>query len=182
MKHKIRQHIKKLMDSCSDLEKSEKSDIIRHKLFNEEMFKKAKVVMFYVSLKDEVDTLPMIDEALKAGKRVCVPVILKEEMRLIAGEIKDRNADLEKQHFGIYQPKRDSVKEIPLKDIDLVVVPGIAFDKNNVRLGRGHGYYDRFLSGLPDSTNTIGLAFQFQVLEDLPKQSHDIPVTKTISA
>ena len=182
MKHKIRQHIKKLMESHSDLEKSEKSDIIRGKLFKEEMFKKAKVVMFYVSLKDEVDTLPMIDEALKAGKRVCVPVILKEEMKLIAGEIKDRKADLEKQHFGIYQPKKDKVREIPLKDIDLVVVPGIAFDKNNVRLGRGHGYYDRFLSGLHEGTNTIGLAFQFQVLEDLPKQPHDIPVTKTIAA
>ena len=182
MKHKIRQHIKKLMENYSDLEKSEKSDIIKHKLFDEEMFKKAKVVMFYVSLKDEVDTLPMIDEALKMGKRVCVPVILKEDMRLIAGEIKDRKQDLEKQHFGIYQPKEDRVKEIPLKNIDLVVVPGIAFDKNNVRLGRGHGYYDRFLSGLPESTNTIGLAYQFQVLEDLPKQSHDIPVSKTIAA
>ena len=182
MKYKIRAHIKKLMGTHSELEKSEKSDIIRGKLFKEEMFKKAKVVMFYVSLKDEVDTLPMIDEALKAGKRVCVPVILKEEMKLIAGEIKDRKADLEKQHFGIYQPKKDKVREIPLKDIDLVVVPGIAFDKNNVRLGRGHGYYDRFLSGLHEGTNTIGLAFRFQVLEDLPKQPHDIPVTKTIAA
>jgi 5-formyltetrahydrofolate cyclo-ligase len=182
MKHKIRQEIKKLMEYHSDLEKSEKSDIIKDKLFKEEMFKKAKVVMFYVSLKDEVDTLPMIDEALKAGKRVCVPVILKEEMKLIAGEIKDRKQDLEKQHFGIYQPKKDKVKEVPLKDIDLVVVPGIAFDKNDVRLGRGHGYYDRFLSGLPSRTNTIGLCFQFQVLEDLPKHPHDIPVSKTIAA
>ena len=182
MKHKIRQEIKKLLEVHSDLEKSEKSDIIKDKLFKEEMFKKAKVVMFYVSLKDEVDTLPMIDEALKAGKRVCVPVILKEEMKLIAGEIKDRKQDLEKQHFGIYQPRKDKVKEVPLKDIDLVVVPGIAFDKNNVRLGRGHGYYDRFLSGLPSRADTIGLCFQFQVLEHLPKHPHDIPVSKIIAA
>ena len=182
MKHKIRREIKEKIKSYSELEKSRKSGIIKHKLFNGEEFKKAKVVMFYVSLKDEVDTCDMIDEAIKAGKRVCVPVILKEDKRLIAGEIKDRKKDLESQHFGIYQPSKGRVKEVPLEDIELVVVPGIAFDKNNVRLGRGHGYYDRFLCSLPNKTKTIGLAFDFQVVADLPKDSHDIPVWKTITA
>ena len=182
MKHKIRAHIKEKLKSYSELEKTGKSAIIKHRLFNEEEFKKAEVVMFYVSLKDEVNTLSMIDEAIKMGKRVCVPVILKEDKRLIAGEIKDREKDLERQHFGIYQPKAGHVSEVPLEDIDLVVVPGIAFDKKNVRLGRGHGYYDRFLCGLPARTKTIGLAFDLQVLEDLPKDSHDVPVWKTITA
>ena len=182
MKHKIRNHIIEKIKSYSALEKSEKSAIIKGKLFNEKEFKKAKLVMFYVSLKDEVDTLSMIDEAVKMGKRVCVPVILKEEKRLIAGEIKDREKDLERQHFGIYQPIAGHVREVPLENIDLVVVPGIAFDKSNVRLGRGHGYYDRFLCGLPKKTRTIGIAFDFQVLEYLPKDSHDIPVWKTITA
>jgi 5-formyltetrahydrofolate cyclo-ligase len=182
VKHKIRKHIKNIISSYSELEKSRKSDIIRNRLFNEEEFKKAKVVMFYVSLKDEVDTCIMIDEALKAGKRVCVPVILKEEKKLIAGEIHNRLKDLESQHFGIYQPRYDRVKEVPLDDIDLVVVPGVAFDKKNIRLGRGHGYYDRFLSGLPKTTKAIGLAFDFQVLEDLPQDPHDIPVSKIITA
>jgi len=182
MKHKIRSHIKEKIKSSSELEKSSKSVIIKDKLFSEGVFKKADVVMFYVSLKDEVNTLTMIDEAIKTGKRVCVPVILKEEKRLIAGEIKDRQADLERQHFGIYQPRAGHVREVPLDDIDLVVVPGVAFDKNNVRLGRGHGYYDRFLGSLPQSAKTIGLAFDFQVVDDLPKDSHDIPVWKTITA
>lgn len=182
MKHKIRKEIKEKIKLCSDLEKTRKSGIIKDKLFNEEGFKKAKVVMFYVSLKDEVDTLSMIDEALKVGKRVCVPVIFKEDKRLVAGEIKDRNEDLESQHFGIYQPRQGRVKEVPLHDIDLVVVPGIAFDRNNVRLGRGHGYYDRFLSGLPEKTRTIGLSFDFQVVDSLPRDSHDIPVSKTLTA
>ena len=182
MKHKIRSHIKEKIKSCSALEKSKKSAIIQNRLFNQEEFKRAQLVMFYVSLRDEVDTLSMIDEAVKMGKRVCVPVILKEERRLIAGEIKDREKDLERQHFGIYQPKSGMVREVPLEDIDLIIVPGIAFDKCNVRLGRGHGYYDRFLSALPDHTKTIGLAFDFQVLEDLPKDPHDIPVWKIITA
>jgi len=181
MKHKIRRHIREKIKSYSTLEKAGKSAIIKARLFNEEEFKKAKLVMFYVSLKDEVNTLSMIDEAVKAGKRVCVPVVLKEDKRLIAGEIKDRGKDLERQHFGIYQPKPGRVREVPLENIDLVIVPGVAFDKNNVRLGRGHGYYDRFLSGIPNRTKTIGLAFDFQVVENLPKDSHDIPVWKTIT-
>src|SRR3989338_791150 len=181
MKHKIRKEIKRKFKAYSTLEKTRKSAIIRDKLFNEEEFKKAKVVMFYVSLKDEVDTYHMIDEALKAGKRVCVPVILKEEKRLIAGEIHNRFEDLESQHFGIYQPRQDRAKEVPLDDIDLVVVPGVAFDKKNIRLGRGHGYYDRFLSGLPRATKALGLAFDFQIVEDLPQDSHDIPVWKVVS-
>lgn len=182
MKHKIRHRIRERIKSHSGLEKSRKSDIIKQILFNEEVFKRSDVVMFYVSLKDEVNTLSMIDEALEMGKRICVPVIIKEEKRLIAGEIKDRKKDLESQHFGIYQPKPGKVKEVPLKNIDLVVVPGVAFDSNNVRLGRGHGYYDRFLSRLSKDTLTIGLAFDFQVVEHLPKDSHDIPVWKTITA
>ncbi len=182
MKHRIRKEIKKKLEAHSELEKTRKSAIIKDRLFNEKEFEKSKVVMFYVSLKDEVNTLTMVDEALKMGKRVCVPVVLMEEKRLIAGEIKDRKEDLEKQHFGIYQPKKGRVRELPLEDIDLVVVPGIAFDKTNVRLGRGHGYYDRFLSGLPKSAKTIGLAFDFQVLDDLPKDPHDVPVWKTITA
>jgi len=164
------------------LDKARKSAIIKDRLFNEEEFKRARVVMFYVSLQDEVDTFIMIDEALKAGKRIAVPVILKEEKRLIAGEIHNRLEDLESQHFGIYQPRQDRVKEVPLNDIDLVVVPGVAFDRKNIRLGRGHGYYDRFLSGLPKRTRTIGLAFDFQVMEDLPQDPHDVPVSKIITA
>ena len=181
MKHKIRKHIKNIINSYSTLEKARKSAIIKARLFNEEEYKKARVVMFYVSLQDEVDTLSMIDEALKAGKRIAVPVILKEEKRLIAGEIHNRLEDLESQHFGIYQPRQDRVKEVPLDDIDLIVVPGVAFDRKNIRLGRGHGYYDRFLSGLPKRTKTIGLAFDFQVLEDLPQDPHDVPVSKIVS-
>ena len=182
MKHKIRTHIKEKIKTYSALEKAGKSAIIKARLFNEEAFKKAKLVMFYVSLKDEVDTLSMIDETVKMGKRVCVPVMLKEEMRLIAGEIKDRQKDLERQHFGIYQPKAGHVREVPLDNIDLVVVPGVAFDRKNVRLGRGHGYYDRFLCCLPKNTKTLGLAFDFQVVDNLPQDSHDIPVSKIIAA
>ena len=182
MKDAVRKEIRGKAKSYSELEKSRKSGIIKTRLFNEEVFKKAKVVMFYVSLKDEVDTLSMIDETLKAGKRVCVPVVLKKEKRLMVSEVKDRVDDLESGHFGIYEPKRDRVKEVPLEDIDLVIVPGVAFDDSNARLGRGAGYYDAFLCRLPKKTKTIGLAFDFQIVKSLPKTPRDIPVQKIITA
>ena len=65
--------------------------------------------------------------------------------------------------------------------IGLVIVPGVAFDIKNGRLGRGKGYYDRFLEKLPPGKTTIGLAFDFQIVKDLPKDSHDIPVSKVIT-
>ena len=105
-----------------------------------------------------------------------MPVLYKHQ------GLKLKNGDDDWHHFGIYQPRKGHVKEVPLQDIDLIVVPGIAVDKNNVRLGRGHGYYDRFLCAVPNHTRTIGLAFDFQVVEYLPQDSHDVPVWKTITA
>ena len=162
-------------------ERAEKSRLIKHKFFGLEEFKRAKCVMFYVSLPEEVDTSEMIGEALEMGKRVCVPITLEDSRSIIASEI-DGGSVLEKGPYGIGQPKETDLKAVPLEDIDLVAVPGVAFDCCNVRLGRGHGYYDRFLKLLPKGTPTIGLAFDFQVVDNLPKDSHDVPVSRTITA
>jgi 5-formyltetrahydrofolate cyclo-ligase len=123
----------------------------------------------------------MISETLEMGKRVCVPFTLEDSKSIVASEIEDLGV-LKPGPYGIYQPEESRVRPVPLEDIDLVVVPGVAFDSCCIRLGRGHGYYDRFLSALPKDTETIGLAFDFQVLERLPKDPHDVPVSKTITA
>ncbi len=181
MKDSIRKEILKKLIAHPALERAARSRKIKDKLFQEEEFKKAKCVMFYVSTEEEVDTYRMIFEALEMGKRVCVPVILKGLKKIVASEIKGSSA-LRKGPHGIYQPKESTINPVSLEDIDLVVVPGVAFDSCNIRLGRGYGYYDRFLCGLKEETKTIGLAFQFQVVDSLPRDSHDIPVSKTITA
>ena len=124
----------------------------------------------------------MIDEALKSGKKVVVPRVVSETKEIIASEIDDAKKDLELGPYGIYHPRKDvRLEEIPLEEIDLVIVPGVAFDEENNRLGRGEGYYDRFLKKLPDRIPTIGLCFDFQRINYLPKDSHDIPVSKVIT-
>ena len=137
--------------------------------------------MFYVSMDGEVDTVPMIIETLKMGKRVAVPVTVLSEKKLYPAEISALK-ELSEGHYGIMEPKLESIRGVPLEEIDLVIVPGLAFDYKANRLGRGKGYYDRFLKSLPAKTPCLGLAFDFQVVEDLPVLQHDQPVFRVISA
>jgi len=135
--------------------------------------------MCYIALGGEVDTQGMIKQAKKTGKIVTVPVCKKTKATLMPC-ILEENAGLKKGPYGVIEPAVE--RRISLDDIDLVLVPGVAFDKKGNRLGRGKGFYDRFLNRLHSRTATIGLAFDFQILPDLPALSHDAKVDKVISA
>ncbi|MFH1995768.1 MAG: 5-formyltetrahydrofolate cyclo-ligase [Candidatus Omnitrophota bacterium] len=181
-KREIRKEIYKKLAAQPPSLRGEKSRAIKEKLFQEKAFQKATCVMFYVSMDEEVDTCGMIDDTLKMGKRVCVPVIMEHIKELKVSEVRNRLEDLERGRYGIYQPKESCERSVPLNDIDVIIVPGVAFDKKNGRIGRGQGYYDRFLRQLPPDTKKIGLAFDFQVAESLPTESHDVPLDEIITA
>lgn len=166
----------------SEKERRQKSLLIKEELFSLEEFKRAKVVMFYVSTDGEVETASMIDKALEMGKKVVIPLILTKEKKLVASQILDRTKELKPGPYGILQPIASYLRPTSLKDIDLVVVPGIAFDKEGNRLGRGKGYYDKFLSQIPQGIPLIGLAFDSQLVNRLPCLAHDLPVDKVITA
>jgi 5-formyltetrahydrofolate cyclo-ligase len=138
--------------------------------------------MFYISKGGEVDTIPMIKEAIQRGKKVVVPITLSGEKELAVSLISGNERELEVGPWGIKQPKRAYIRPINLKNIDVVVVPGLAFDTKNNRLGRGGGYYDCFLKKLPESISTIGLAFDFQIVENLPTASHDTKVQTLLTS
>ena len=178
----IRRSIKRRLREMDPAERAEKSMVIQEKLLSSEAFRKSRVVMFYVPLPEEVDTREAIKRALEQGKRVAVPYITSREGLMVPAEIYSLE-DLDKGPFGIYQPKTAMIRKVPLEEIDLVVVPAIAFDEKNRRLGRGKGYYDRFLSDKHCSgAATVGLAFDLQVLQTLPSDEHDIPVSSVITA
>ena len=139
--------------------------------------------MFYVSQDYEVATRDMILEALKQKKRIIVPVTVLKERKIIPSEIDDiKEEKFEKGPFGIKQPKKEYIKPVPIENIDLVIVPAVAFDGQGNRIGHGAGYYDNFLKTLSIGTLTIGLAFDFQLVRRIPTLSGDIPVKKIISA
>lgn len=163
-------------------ERVKKSRKIMNLLFSLPEFARADMVMFYVALGNEVNTRPMIREAFKSGKKVVVPVTKREKKGLLPSLLTDYGRELVKGPYGVYEPARPYQRPVSVEKIDLVIVPGVAFDSAGSRLGRGKGYYDRFLKSLPDRIPTIGLAFEFQVRENLPTLSHDVSVDKVLYA
>ncbi len=182
-KEVLREKILKKLREQREESRQKKSLEIKRQLFLERQFLQADTVMFYISKDGEVDTEQMIRDALKMGKKVVVPLTLVKEKKIIPSELKDYDKELEKGPFGIYQPGLKFIRKKTLKDIDLVIVPGVAFDRSGNRLGRGGGYFDRFLAKLKKkNVPMFGLAFDFQIQKKIEVFSHDIPVTQLISA
>jgi 5-formyltetrahydrofolate cyclo-ligase len=177
-KQKIRDTILMKLKTQKEDNRNKKSFQVKNKLFRNRVFKKAKTVMFYMSFGGEVDTVGMIKEAQKIGKTVVVPVCGKNGM-MSPCVLKDRGTLL-RGPYGIREPALK--KPVNLKSLELVVVPGLAFDKKGRRLGRGKGYYDRFLSRLSKHSVSIGLAYDFQILPFIPTTEYDVNVHKVIFA
>ena len=178
-KERIRSKILLRLKAQKEDTRDKKSKLIKAKLLMQHVFKKAKNVMFYISFGGEVKTEEMIKTAKRLGKIVLVPVCEKDRMNLRPA-ILDDHAALQRGPYGVREPAEK--KYVCLKALDLVIVPGLAFDKKGKRLGRGKGYYDRFLRRIPPETPSIGLAFNFQILPLIPTKAHDIGVHKIIFA
>jgi len=177
-KKQIRSIILCRLKTQKEEERNQKSKLIKDKLFGTKIFQKAKTVMFYIALRGEVKTDEMIRQAKKLGKTVAVPVCRKNRVTLRPCKLID-GAKLQRGPYGVCEPAvRESIR---LEDLELVIVPGVAFDKKGRRLGRGKGCYDRFLKRLPADIPSIGLAFDFQILPNIPATSQDVDVNKVIS-
>ncbi len=194
-KQKIRSKMLLRLKRQEEKDRNRKSRIIKNKLFRMTVFKKAKTVMFYIAFGGEVKTEEMIRRAKKIGKIVCVPALSPSAslgINSIEGQVmkKDRismrpvlmagHAELVKGPYGVMQPVIQKV--VNLQSLDMVIVPGLAFDKKGNRLGRGKGYYDRFIKEIPRNANTIGLAYDFQILPSVPTTKDDINVKKVLFA
>lgn len=180
-KTQLRAEAKKALDRLSPGERHEKSRKIADKLFRLDAFKTARNVCTYVSMPAEVDTTLLIDEIIGMGKRVLVPLTNLENKELKVYEINNRRDCLRPGTLGILEPDQDKCPEAATKDIDIVLVPALLFDRGNNRLGRGAGLYDRFLAGLPARVQKIGLAFSFQVVPQLPTHPHDVRMDQVLT-
>ena len=120
----------------------------------------------------------MMDQAQKLGKTIGLPRVVEDERKIVPIAVASLEADLETGPYGIKQPRMEQANTLGEDCLDMVIVPGIAFDKQKNRLGRGGGYYDRFLRSLPSRVATVGLAFDFQIVDDFPfQEEHDISVS-----
>ena len=174
-KQEIRKEVSRRIAELTEEEKLRASNKIRDLLIVLKEFIRAKIVMVYLAKEDEVDTTPIIKEAQKQGKKIVVPVVEGDDIRVC-----ELTNELAIGPFGVMQPL--DKKEVSPQDLDLVIVPGRAFDEGGGRIGRGRGFYDRFLSSLPDDVATIGLCFSCQMFASIPCGPFDKRVQRVVSA
>lgn len=170
MKNKIKESILEKRNSLARDKILEKSKKISEILFNLNQFKKSKTIMFFVSFNSEVNTHEMIKKTL-GNKNVVIPKVIQHEIE--PSVIIDFDNLVPSGKFGILEPIEPM--KIAYKNIDLVLVPGIAFDTECHRIGYGFGYYDKFLRKVPKAIK-IGLCFDFQIVDKIPREEHDVPV------
>ena len=174
----IRQKVLRYRKDLSPLKKSQAESAILESLLTWEVFKKAKVIHIFISTPDEPDTKEIIEHCWSVGKKVAVPLVLPNSFDLIHSLIKSFDSLIP----GIYQTLEPSPESriIMTPDMfDLVIVPGVAFDRKGGRLGQGKGYYDRFLE--ITSAYRLALAFDCQLIETVPTELHDVPMNAILS-
>lgn len=177
----LRSEILKKRKSLSQEELIEKSSSIAKLLFSSEQYKNSKYIMCYIDFRNEVKTEEIVKTALKEDKNIIIPITIVETRQLILSQLYDYDKELETGTYGILEPKKEYIREVAPKLIDLVLMPGVAFDRRGYRIGYGGGYYDRFLTKIDKSVSKIALAFELQMVPRVKEGRYDIPVDYIIT-
>lgn len=187
-KKALRKIIKVRVSAISPDERRKREEILHNNLFSMPEFLSASSVLLFANLPDEIDTFSLIDKCFAMGKKVFLPVINGDDMTAceFTGEYRVGRYDIKEpviNKLGI----KDSVTElveVPESvgnnvPFNFVLVPGVAFSPNGYRLGRGKGYYDKFLSKYSDLF-TVGVCFREQFFLDIPTEPHDVPMQRVL--
>lgn len=173
-KKALRQHLREMLDAIP-------SDILRERsvhacvrLSEASAYKRAEVIMVFLSLPKEVDTTTLVLQAWRDRKRVLAPKVSWEQRRMLPIELGSLSDNISEGAFGLREPAEGV--PFPVENIDLVVVPGLGFDREGNRIGRGRGFYDQFLAHEAWHGIACGLALEDQVVEHVPMCEGDKPV------
>ncbi len=161
-------------------ERKVKDRMIQERLTGLAEYRRAGTVMLFASFRSEVDTGPIIRDALGRGKRVVLPRVdrTRGALRLYAVRSVD---ELVPGFMGIPEPDPQRCVEVPPGEPELVVMPGVAFDERGGRLGYGGGYYDRLLAGIRHRPVLVALAYEEQIVGEVPVSGHDVRVDKVVT-
>ncbi|MDT8715222.1 5-formyltetrahydrofolate cyclo-ligase [Clostridium sp. 19966] len=175
---------KYIFDLRADMDKDVKKikdEKIYSSLIGSQHFNEAKCIFAFVSFQNEVNTHKFIDYALKQGKTLAVPLVISKE-RGMAAVVIDSLKELRPNKMGILEPENYEGKILNPNEIDLMIVPGLAFEKSGGRIGYGGGFYDRYIPKLKKDAVKIGVAYDFQILDSIPMYEHDMKVDYVITA
>ena len=173
-KAQLRLELQKCLISIPDEQRKEKSRRACRNLIATPEFQNASVIMMYLSLPHELDTSEAILCAWQLGKTVVVPKVSWQQRHMIPVQINSLETGFSAEVAGLRNPITGA--PVPFEDIELVVAPGLGFDRRGNRLGWGGSYYDRFFANKELKAPKCGFAFAEQVLESVPVTDHDVPV------
>lgn len=171
-KSEIRRNIKRLRMMLSDMEKEEAASEVFAQLENTAAFMMADNILIYHSLPDELSTISFLRK-WNGRKHFFLPRVNGVNLDLLPYI----ESELEKGAFDIEEPKGSNLADVD--DIDLMIIPAVAFDRRGNRLGRGKGFYDRLLS--TTKATKVGVGYEFQLMDELPSESHDVPMDMVIT-
>jgi 5-formyltetrahydrofolate cyclo-ligase len=174
-KSAVRKQLRDLLDAMSGEVRHRKSLAACSLITASPEFQAARCVMVYVSIPTEVDTAPLALRAWQAGKTVVVPKVSWDQRRMLPIEISSLTTGMTSTGPGIREPIAGN--PMPLDLVDLVIVPGLGFTNTGYRIGRGMGFYDRFLAQPEFLGISCGLAFSEQIVANLPVLDHDVPLS-----
>ncbi len=174
----IRKEVLRRRNSITEEDKKAKDDFIKKTLICLPEFEKAHTVLFYASYKSEVDTFRLMQYCLSKGKTIALPKVEPESSKLKLYEIMDLK-ELSTGYQNIPEPNVSEDRVLQVKDIDLIIVPGVTFDVRCNRLGYGKGFYDKMLN--EKSCPAIALSYEEQIVDSVPAESHDIKMDKIIT-
>lgn len=178
-KNQLRQELKQRLRQMPQSERTSQSKRVCEQIISSEVFKKASVVMVFLPLSHEVDTTPLILSAWQQGKTVAVPKVSWEQRHMIPIEISSLEIGLKTDHMGIRTPTNGV--PVPFDQIDLVITPGLGFDPNGNRLGRGGAFYDTFFRHDEVTATRWAVAYSQQICDEIPHNDRDIPVDAIVT-
>ena len=175
----VRKHLRDVVAALTDTQRHQKSVTACSLVAASPEFAAARVVMLFLSTPLEIDTASLALKSWQAGKTVVVPKVSWDQRRMLPVEISSLNTSMTTSGPGVREPVAG--KPIPVGFIDLVIVPGLGFSADGHRIGRGMGFYDRFLAQPEFLGVSCGLAFDEQIVPELPVLDHDMPLSMLAS-
>jgi 5-formyltetrahydrofolate cyclo-ligase len=172
-KNKIRKDMITALESLSENEIALKTRKIENRLFDFANFVEANIAMLYISSPGEVSSRNIITYCLDYRKIIVLPAFDPQKYRIRLFKIDNIEKDLKPGTRGILEPDTARCKPVPVECLDIAIIPGIAFDEKGGRIGSGEGYYDRFIPKLPITTRKVSIAFEDQIIPQIPMESHD---------
>jgi 5-formyltetrahydrofolate cyclo-ligase len=179
MKKELRQRLRHIIDKVPREQMLQRSLLACRQLSETPEYRRAECIMVFLSLPHELDTTPLVLQAWQDSKRVLAPKVIWGERRMLPTEIRSLHQGISENPLGIREPADGPVTAVA--DLDLVLIPGLGFDGHGNRLGRGRGFYDRFLAHRDYRATSCAIALEDQFVEELPSDPLDRKVDMLVT-